>query len=264
MSISNYNKIKQQENFIEEKRLAIKEKKKEISKMHNKIDTISNVYEYLVTPICAMSIALVVLLQGPIVYVLPSLAAIGAAGVITYKFILKNKLELLEKVLSKLKDQRQDAYKDREALFENIFDNLNKRHMDYKGFYSKLVEASEKCDLLTEYMVPYKEKRKRLQKIRNVISGIFDYLLAPLGAVAIPLLCSFVDIGTIGELILMGLSSGSLLSCSLIDNSLTKKIDDLNDEISDIKSDRTILSIFFDSDIYKFCDIIEYHISLIK
>lgn len=240
MKLDNYNKIKKQEALIEEKRLAIKEEKKKISSLHNKLDMISNIYEYLATPACAISIALVALTTGPIVYVLPLITTLIATGIITTKFSLKNKIEKAKDNLSKLKEERKQAYTDREQTFENIFNNLNIQNKDGKDYYHQLMKIHEKCNLMNEYMEPYKQKKKKLNKIKNIISGLFDYALAPLGAIVLPLFCSFADVGTIAEVSLLAASSATLLGCSLIDDRLTSKIDDLTDEIDDIKSDRTV------------------------
>lgn len=240
MAVDNYNKIKKQEALIEEKRLAIKEEKKKISKLHNKLDMISNVYEYLATPACAISIALVALTTGPIVYVLPTITALIATGIITAKFGLKNRIEEYEEKLAKLKEERKQAYTDREQTFENIFNNLSVQNKDSKDYYHQLVTTHEKCNLMNEYMEPYKQKRKKLSKIKNIVSGLFDYVLAPLGAIALPLFCSFVNVSTVMEVSLLAASSATLLGCSLVDDRLTSKIEDLTDEIEDIKSDRTV------------------------
>lgn len=240
MAVDNYNAIKRQEALIEEKRLAIKEEKKKISNLHNKLDMISNIYEYLAAPACAISLALVALTTGPIVYVLPTITALTAIGIITTKFGLKNRIEKYEERLAKLKEERKQAYTDREQAFENIFNNLNILNKDSKDYYHQLMQAHEKCNLMNEYMRPYKQKRKKLSKIKNVISVLFDYVLAPLGAIALPLFCSFADVGTVAEVSLLAASSATLLGCSLVDDRLTSKIDDLTNEIDDIKSDRTV------------------------
>jgi len=240
MSVDNYNKIKNEEAIIEKKRLQIKEEKKEISSLHNKLDTTGNIYEYLATPACAISIALVALTTGPIVYVLPIITAICAISVVSAKYILKNKIEKGQNRISKLKEERKQAYQNREEAFEEIFNNLHNENMDKQDYYNQLVEAHNKCNLMNEYMEPYKHKRSKLKKIKNVISGVFDYFLAPLGAVVMPLFCSFVNVGTLGEVLMLAISSGTLLGCSLIDDRLSSKIEDLTDEIDDIKSDRTV------------------------
>ena len=136
MAMDNYNKIKKQEALIEEKRLAIKEEKKKISSLLNKIDMIGNIYEYLATPVCAISIALVALTTGPIVYVLPSIAAVCAISIVTTKFFLKKKVEKIQETLSNLKEERKQAYQDRERTFEDIFSNLKNNYL-YCRFLTK-------------------------------------------------------------------------------------------------------------------------------
>ena len=89
-------------------------------------------------------------------------------------------------------------------------------------------------------MIPLKQKKKKMEKVRNFISRLFDYGLAPLGAVVLPLICAFSNVGTIGEVAMMTSSSAVLLGCATIDDKLTKEIDEIDDTISDIKSDRTV------------------------
>lgn len=236
----NYNKIKKQEELIEEKRLKIKEEKKKITSLKSKLDLIGNLYEYLATPACAISIALVALTTGPIVYILPAITAVLALTVMANKFAIKNKIEKGNNLLSDLKEERKKAYKKREEIFENIFSKLQHTNMDVKDYYHQLVEAHKKCELLNEYMEPYKNKRTKLNKTKNIISGVFGYLLAPVAAVIMPLVCSFVDVGLVWEIAIMAMSSGTLLALALTDDHLTSKIDDLTEEIDDIKSDRTV------------------------
>ena len=201
---------------------------------------VGNIYEYLVTPMCAISITLVALFSGPIIYVLPSIAAVGAIGIVFYKFLLRNKIDNINKKISKLKKERQEVYDEREKSYENIFNNLNIKGKDENDYYHQIIKASNECDELTKSMVPHKEKKKKLERARNIISRAFDYGLAPLGAVILPLICSFVDIGTVGEVTMMGLSSAALLGCASVDDRLTKKIEEIDDTINDIKSDRTV------------------------
>ena len=235
-----YDSIKNQESLIEEKRLAIRDIKNEKKRMHNKMDTIGNVYEYLVTPLCAVSIALVALFSGPIIYVLPSVTAVGAISAVSYKFSLRRKIDKLNSKLEKLKDDRRVAYEKREKAYEDIFDNLRLKGKDINDYYHQIVKASKECDNLTEEMIPLKQKKKKMEKVRNFISRLFDYGLAPLGAVVLPLICAFSNVGTIGEVAMMTSSSAVLLGCATIDDKLTKEIDEIDDTISDIKSDRTV------------------------
>lgn len=232
--------IKEKEAIIEEKRLEIKKVKKERTKLRNKIDMVGNLYEYLVTPICAISISLVALLSGPIIYVLPTITAVGAISVVSYKFFLRKKMDKLDSNIQMLKKERQDAYNSREAAYENVFNDLRAKGMDVNDYYHQIVNASSACDKLTKSMEPHKQKKSKLEKIRNVISGLFDYSLAPIAAVVLPLVCAFVDVGTVGEIAIMSTSSAVLLGCATADDKLTKKIDEIEDTISDIKSDRTV------------------------
>lgn len=232
--------IKEKEAIIEEKRLEIKKVKKERTKLRNKIDIVGNLYEYLVTPICAISISLVALLSGPIIYVLPTITAVGAISVVSYKFFLRKKMDKLDSNIQMLKKERQDAYNSREVAYENVFNDLRAKGMDVNDYYHQIVNASSACDKLTKSMEPHKQKKSKLEKIRNVISGLFDYSLAPIAAVVLPLVCAFVDVGTVGEIAIMSTSSAVLLGCATADDKLTKKIDEIEDTISDIKSDRTV------------------------
>lgn len=232
--------IKEKEAIIEEKRLEIKSVKNERTKLRNKIDMVGNLYEYLVTPICAISISLVALLSGPIIYVLPTITALGAISVVSYKFFLRKKMDKLDFNIQKLKKERQDAYDLREVAYENVFNDLRAKGLDVKDYYHQIVNASRKCHKLTKSMTPHKQKKFKLEKIRNIISGLFDYSLAPIAAVVLPLVCAFVDVGTIGEIAVMSTSSAVLLGCATVDDKLTKKIDEIEDTISDIKSDRTV------------------------
>ena len=95
-------RIKQIEKLIEKKRIEIKKIKYKRNKINDKIDVVGNIYEYFVTPACAISISLVALFSGPIIYVLPSLTAVGAISIVSYKFLLRNKLDKLNKDIEKL------------------------------------------------------------------------------------------------------------------------------------------------------------------
>ena len=240
MAFKKYELIEKKEALIEEKRLEIKKMKNEKKRLRDKMDIVGNIYEYLVIPVCAISIALVALLSGPIIYVLPSAAAAGAIGVISYKFSLRNKIDKLNNKIANLKKERQDAYDEREKAYEDIFNNLNMNGKDENNYYHQIVKASNECDELTKSMIPYKEKKKKVEKARNIIARTFDYCLAPMGAVLLPLVCSFADMGTLGEIAVMGASSAVLLGCASVDDRLTKKVEELEDNIQDIKNDRTV------------------------
>lgn len=235
-----FDEIKNSEELIEEKRLAIKDIKKEKAKLHDLMDITSNIYEYLAAPLCAISITLAALFSGPIIYVLPILMSAIAIGISTSKFIIRRKVDKLNVKMSELKDQRQKAYKNREEIYENIFNNLAIKKLDDKDYYHQIVNASNECDKLTDSMIPYKEKRKKLIKSRNIISRIFDYVLAPVTTIVVPLVCSLTGIGVVSQVALMGLSSATLLGCASVDNHLTRGIDNLSYEINSIKSDRTV------------------------
>lgn len=234
-----YSRIKNNDKLIEEKRLAIKKEKKDKSKYHDRFETISNIYEYLATPLCAISISLVALLSGPIVYVLPILATCGALGITSYKFYLRRKMDLINDNIRRIKLERQDCYNQREKDYEKIFSNLENKGMDVEHYYKQLVKLRRECDDLSAKMAPHKNKKEKLEKFRGIISRVFDYGLVPVGAVILPVICAFADVGTIGEIVTMGVSSAALLACATLDNGLTKKIENLEDEIEDIKSDRT-------------------------
>lgn len=232
--------IKKQEDLIEEKRLAIKEIKNKRIKFKSRIETAGNIYEYFATPACAISITLVALFTGPIIYVLPAIAAAGAISVIMYKFLLNNKIDKLDKKLKKLKDERQSLYDEREAKYESIFNDLYIQRLDDKDYYHQIVNASNKCNEMTESLKPHKVNKKKLEKVRNIIHNVFDYGLAPLGAVLLPLLFAYADLGTISEVLAMGISSTALFGCVMADERLTQKIEELERTIGDIKDDRTV------------------------
>lgn len=240
MDLDNFQLIKQKETLIETNRLSIKKLKNFKRKMLDKMEFISNIYEYLVTPACAISIALVALFHGPIIYLLPSITAICAICVISYKFFIRNKFDNLDKQISILKEERQSAYDNREKLYENIFNDLNQKNEDIKDYYHQLLQVSDDCNVITKLMVPYKREKEKCVRIKNVISKVFDYILAPLAAVAIPLLFSFINAKTIVEVLVMAVMSFVLLIFALTDEKLTKRIEELEDEISELKSDRTV------------------------
>lgn len=235
-----YKEIKESEALIEEKRLTIKEIKKHIVKLKSKIEITGNIYEYFAIPSCAVSLILISLFNGLIIYVLPTFTALGAISAIVYKFLLKKQIEKWNLELDKLKKDRKEAYDNRERVFENIFSDLQNKNLDTNDYYHQIVSISNKCDNLTESMVPYKEKRAKLEKKREIFHKLFDYVLAPLGAVALPLFCSFVNVGAVVEAIAVTISSAALLASATVDEKLTEKIDELTRFINDIKSDRTV------------------------
>lgn len=240
MGLYNYENVKEQALIIEEKRLIIKELKKRVSKIRNLIDNIGDIYEYLAIPLCAISITLVALFKGVIVYILPLITAIIAINVIAYKFVLNTKLERLNNQINKIKEERKSAYETRENIVENIFDDLHVKDLDTKDYYHQLVEINKKSNLLSSYMIPYKQKRKTIIKYKRITTYFFDYLLAPLTAIVLPLSCSFMDLSVVLQVVLMSISSFLLLSCALLNERLGNKIEELSDEIDDIKSDRTV------------------------
>ena len=235
-----YNEIKEKEFLIEEKRLAIKQIKQEKVKLHSKLDFTGNIYEYLAIPLCTISITLVNLFSGPIIYALPILTAVGAVFSIIYKYSIRKKLDRLNNKIDKLKIERKDAYYIREQTYEKVFNDLQVKDSDDKDYYHQILNASRECDKLTKLMVPYKNKKIKLVKVRNFISRIFDYLLAPFTTIALPLLCSFANVSTISEVSMIAVSSAFLLTSAITDEKLTEKVDELDRDINNLKSDRTV------------------------
>lgn len=241
MSLFNYNEIKRKEEIIESNRLEIKKYKKEKIKLNNFMIFITNIYEYLVSPLCAISITLVAFFNGPIVYLLPALMGVVAIGMITYKYHTSKEIDKLEDKIIDLKKQRQEAYNKREELYEKIFNDLNLKHLDKNNYYHQIVNASRACEVMTESMVPFKDKKKKLEKIQNYFSKIFDYgLVAPGSTVILPIICSIANMGSWLELATMAISSIAIFGCVSVDERLSKKIDELNNSINEIKSDRTV------------------------
>jgi len=240
MNEYNYNQIRKIEDLIEECRLEIKNIKKQKGNIHDKMDIISNIYEYIAAPLCAISITFAALFTGPIVYVLPILMTAGAISIVTYKFILRKKLDGLNIKLMNVKKKRKLAYDKREEMYENIFNELHSKHLDSKDYYHQIMENGNACNKLSESMLPYKQKKYKLEKNKNILSSFFDYGLAPTSTVVLPLICSLTSLGIVSEVILMSLSSFILMGCASVDDNLSKKIGDLDEAISEIKSDRTV------------------------
>lgn len=240
MNNYNYEEIKRKEDLIEANRLAIKELKKEKSKLHGKMDMSGNIYEYLASPLCAISITLSALFTGPVVYILPIAMTGVAINMVVYKYSIRKKIDKLNNKMQGLKKERQKAYQEREKAYENIFNSLYAQKLDDKDYYHQIIAASEACEELTKSMQPYKEKKSKWEKIKNRISRIFSYVLAPLATVVLPVLATIFNMSLVGQIIMMAISSATLLSCVLVDDNLTQKIDELVKTINEIKSDRTV------------------------
>ena len=240
MNKKNIARIKVCEDKIEEKRLNIKKIKEEKIKLMCKLDVVSNIYEYFAIPSCTISITLIALFSGFVIYVLPLITALGAINVIINKIILGNKIEKLDDELDRLKASRQQDYLNREKIYASIFNDLYLKQLDSNDYYHQIVEASERCDLLTEATIPYKKERKHLLKVRNIIHKLFDYLLAPMSAIFLPLICAFTNMGVLSKVILMSILSLILFCSVMVDEYLTRKINSLSRIIDSIKSDRTV------------------------
>lgn len=240
MNNYNYEEIKRKEELIEANRLAIKELKKEKFKLHSKMDMSGNIYEYLASPLCAISITLSALFTGPVVYILPITMTGVAINMIAYKYSIRKKIDKLNNKMQSLKKERQNAYQERERAYENIFNSLHAQKLDDKDYYHQIIAASEACEELTESMQPYKEKKSKLEKIKNRISRIFDYVLAPLATVVLPVFAAVFNMSLVWQIVMMTISSAALLGCVLVDDNLTQKVDDLAKTINEIKSDRTV------------------------
>lgn len=240
MNKQNINKIKNCENEIEKKRLAIRKIKKDKIRLINEVDTLGDVYEYFAVPSCTISIMLVSLFSGFGVFILPIIATLATIIVVVAKLITNNKIESLEKKIDELKLSRQEDYKNREKIYASIFDVLQKKNLDKFDYYHQIVEVSNCCDLLTESTFPYKKKMKEMIETRSFLRKIFDYLLAPLGSIFLPLVCALFSIGIAVNVVLVFILSSILFSLVMIDEKLTKKIQQISIIIDEIKKDRTI------------------------
>lgn len=235
-----YEQIRYKEKQIEEKRINIKKIKNAKGNIHNVMDTISNIYEYFAAPLCAISISLTAFFTGPIVYALPIATAACAISIVSYKFSLRRKLDLLNKRMAILKDERQELYEQREQLYEDMFNKLQHQNLDKKDYYHQILEAEKSCQDLTVSMLPYKSRKKKYITTRKVISRTFDYGLAPTATVILPLVCALISMSPLGQVISMSTSSALLLGCASVDDYLAKKIEEQDSFIQDIKSDRTV------------------------
>lgn len=240
MNESVYKKIKEQENIIETNRLEIRKLKKEKYKLFDLKEVVGNIYEYMAAPLCAISITMSALLSGSVVYILPSVMSAVAVGFISCKYVIDRKINGVNDKISDLKEKRQLAYDNREMIVEEVFIDLKSKQLDDKDYYNQLVNASNKCHALTDSMVPLKNKKSKLSKIKDVLSLAFDYILAPFSTIALPLICSLTSMDIIPQIALMGVSSAILLGCASVDEHFHKEIEGLNDEIDEIKSDRTV------------------------
>ena len=235
-----YERIKEYNDLIEKNRLEIKKYNEKKDMLHDRMDTLGNIYEYFVLSSCSISVLIMNFLSGPSIYVLPTLSAFVAAGVISGKFIARKRLDKLNKKIKDAKTIRRNAYDDKEKVFEKIFESYNNKGLDDKGYYKEIVRIEEMCQKKTAAMNRKRIQRDKVAKIRNMISRVFSYVLAPVSVIGIPLLCALGDIGPAGEVALTIGSNIVLFTCATIDDHLTKKVDNIVEEIDKIKEDRTI------------------------
>lgn len=236
----NYELIKKSQDLIEEKRLEIKRIKAYKSKLNHTIDSINNIYEYLLAPLCAISITLATLFTGAITYILPIITAIAAITINTYKYNVKQKIEVLDSKLEECKLLRKQAYDKRENTFEDIFANLHNLNQDEKQYYEQILKIRKECDEINSIIEPYKVLKRKTELTRNGLSKLLTFALAPLSTIVLPLVCSFTNISTPMEVTMMLISTASLITCAGVDERLTHKIEDYQDTIDELKSDRTV------------------------
>ena len=236
----NYELIKKSQDLIEEKRLEIKRIKAYKSKLNHTIDSINNIYEYLLAPLCAISITLATLFTGAITYILPIITAIAAITINTYKYNVKQKIEVLDSKLEECKLLRKQAYDKRENTFEEIFANLHNLNQDEKQYYEQILKIRKECDEINSIIDPYKVLKRKTELTRNRLSKLLTFALAPLSTIVLPLVCSFTNISTPMEVTMMLISTASLITCAGVDERLTHKIEDYQDTIDELKSDRTV------------------------
>jgi len=236
----NYELIKKSQDLIEEKRLEIKKIKTYKSKLNNKIDSVNNIYEYLLAPLCAISITLSTLFTGAITYILPIITALTAIGVNVYKYNIKQKIEVLDNRLEESKLLRKQAYDKRERAFEDIFANLHNLNKDEKKYYEQILKIREECDEINSVIEPYKVLKNKSKSIRNKLSKLLIFGLAPISTIVLPIVCSFTNMPTQAEIATMLISTASLITCAGIDEKITHKIENYQDIIDELKSDRTV------------------------
>ena len=82
--------------------------------------------------------------------------------------------------------------------------------------------------------------KRKTELTRNRLSKLLTFALAPLSTIVLPLVCSFTNISTPMEVTMMLISTASLITCAGVDERLTHKIEDYQDTIDELKSDRTV------------------------
>lgn len=232
--------VKEQSALIEEKRLEIKNIKTYKSKLKNKLDAITTVYEYLLAPLCAISMTFATLFAGPITFVLPIAMAILAIGVNVYKYNVRKRMDVLNDRIDIAKNIRGVAYNQREQAFKKLFAGLQRNHCDEKHYYEQMENIENECNEINKRMQPYKEERDKIEKSKKGLSRVFSYVLAPLSTIVLPLVCSMANVPPVGEIGVMLASTASLLTCSSIDTKWDHKLNDLEESIDELKSDRTV------------------------
>lgn len=232
--------VKEQGELIEEKRLEIKNIKNYKSKLKNKLDAMTTIYEYLLAPLCAISMTLVTLFTGPITYVLPISMAVFAIGINIYKYNIRSKMDVLNDRIDMAKNVRAVAYNQREQAFKRLFAGLRSRKSDDKNYYEQISNIEKECNAINARLAPYKEERSRIERNKKGLSRVFSYVLAPLSTIVLPLVCSVANIPPIGEIGVMLASTASLLTCSSIDTKMDHKLNDIEETIDELKSDRTV------------------------
>lgn len=240
MKRADYEQIKEYNELIESKRQEIREYNDKKDLLHDRMDTLGNIYEYFALSSCAVSVLIMNFFTGPGVYIFPLLASVVACGVIGGKFATRKQLDGLNKKIKEAKTIRRKAYDDKEIVFEKIFESYKNKGLDDKGYYKEILRIEEMCKKKTNTMNKLKVERDKLAKNRNFISRMFSYILAPLGAIGVPLLCAFADVGPVGEVTLTLFSNAILFACATVDNHLTKKVENIIAQIENIKDDRTI------------------------
>ena len=232
--------VKEQGELIEEKRLEIKNIKNYKSKLKNKLDAMTTIYEYLLAPLCAISMTLATLFTGPITFVLPISMAVFAIGINIYKYNIRSKMDVLNDRIDLAKNVRAVAYNQREQAFKRLFAGLQRRKSDDKNYYEQISNIEKECNAINARLAPYKEERNRIEKNKKGLSRVFSYVLAPLSTIVLPLVCSVANIPPIGEMGVMLASTASLLTCSSIDTKMDHKLNDIEETIDELKSDRTV------------------------